>query len=464
MWHELKPGNLTGPANSKRRTPLLLRAANRLYDLLIRCRYHFLQRRTENEIRAEEFRKLADRLQFLLTKLRGVESELAKQRFWNTSILRRILAAKTVVDRSLSFCDTSWPLPLMQPWELLQEMEALHEIFDDTVFHFDESNRKTTYPSKLDTAVKGTSRQYVTIGDVDLGYLQIKLNWQYLKTHYRDPVVSIVIHGDDEYASHDGNPHPHVTNDGEICTGDLEPAITQAIIEGRISLAFQLVEIAMAPESYNPNSVFTSIDEWQKGQATCHECGRSGDEDSMRLSESDGWLCDGCSCPCSGCGIGFCADELVSTRNGDDSYCEACAVRCEICEDIYCESNSSSVYNNANDAEVAACPSCYDEASRCDNCNRRFIDPGNDDECLCSECRQVEEEERRLQEEKERDEEEQDDGDVSNICDDCPADNQDQGAVGTQVQEHCLGVRPPDGNSGSDLLQPVSVAKDASDT
>lgn len=144
--------------------------------------------------------------------------------------------------------------------------------------------------------------------------------------------------------------HPHV-RDERPCLGEAVPAIRQALRRGQLCECFLLVRAVL--ETYNPDSPYVSLDDWEG--VPCYECGELA-------REEEHFFCDGCE-------RDFCEECIGSCRGCETSLCLGCLGRCEVCEE----------------------PVCDECVQRCGGCRRVCCGDCLSDE-LCPECQDEQEE------------------------------------------------------------------------
>ncbi len=168
--------------------------------------------------------------------------------------------------------------------------------------------------------------------------------------------------------------HPHVGPSGKLCKGDAEPAITEALSQGRIEDFFTTVERTL--KTYIHNDTYAQLDRWynpksgQRDEVNCRECNESHYEDNTSCCERcSAQICENCIGSCKGCGDCFCESCLIECESCEGKVCSQCRVSCEGCECDSCEPCMES------------CPSCSDEL--CTKCMGNCVGCGDP---ICHEC------------------------------------------------------------------------------
>ena len=152
--------------------------------------------------------------------------------------------------------------------------------------------------------------------------------------------------------------HPHVEDD-VLCTGSAKDALEQAVADGRLVDAFQIVHSGLT--SYNPHSAYVPLRDWDGTQ--CSQCGsrvRAGEASTCEGCHAD--LCDECGERCEAC------DEL---RCGD------CLEPCDVCRERHCRGTLSAVDSRS------VCPSC---CRTCRKCGTSRLADELDADGLCPDC------------------------------------------------------------------------------
>ncbi|MFO0806203.1 MAG: hypothetical protein U0791_24130 [Gemmataceae bacterium] len=158
--------------------------------------------------------------------------------------------------------------------------------------------------------------------------------------------------------------HPHVEDD-ILCAGEAKEALDQAIADGRLVDAFQLVHSVLT--NYNPHSAYVSLHEWDGSH--CAQCGRRiRSEEASSCEGCDCDLCDECGERCEGC------DEL---RCGD------CLEPCDVCRERHCRGSLDTTARGR-----AVCSNCREA---CSECQASFPKDELDSDRHCPTCSTVEE-------------------------------------------------------------------------
>jgi len=211
--------------------------------------------------------------------------------------------------------------PVMDASEITKELEAVETEFGTV--KYDEGENElvvTTEP--------------ITLEDIDLGMFEIHLELGYMEGR-RKPKYHIKALSPNCAADRSDIPHPHV-QDGKMCEGDATEPIASALIEGRLSDFFTLVNSVL--NTYNEQSPYVRLDEWDGSSGTsCHECGSSvDDDDSYYCDECDHTFCGSCASCCRDCDTSICTNCGYCCTECGSSVCKDCRKTCQECEEDFC--------------------------------------------------------------------------------------------------------------------------------
>ncbi len=140
--------------------------------------------------------------------------------------------------------------------------------------------------------------------------------------------------------------HPHVSGEA-LCEGDGTTVITNALVQARLTDFFTIVKNIL--ETYNPDSPYVSIDEWDG--TVCYDCGYVCDSDHR-------YYCEICS----------------------NDYCEECSSYCRVCDETTCLNCGG----ECPECEEFICRSCFVE---CSNCGKEMCKNCIEEDDLCFECK-----------------------------------------------------------------------------
>jgi hypothetical protein len=185
----------------------------------------------------------------------------------------------------------------------------------------------------------------ITLNDTPLGPFEIKLSIDQIEKLYTNSPYRIIALESNPAGADDSVTHPHV-NSERLCEGDGHVSIVKALEQGRLCDFFTMVTSIL--QTYNPDSPYVSLDDWQG--ISCYDCG-------CTVSGDDCYYCEYC----------------------DRDHCSQCSTYCQKCESTIC---LGCAYE---------CPSCNEPVcqrctSKCKECGETFCTDCLDDEGLCPDC------------------------------------------------------------------------------
>ena len=269
------------------------------------------------------------RLQGLLTQ--------AQQRGWRHAERRcRDRLRRTLADlrRQLDDGDFAREENRYQPSlrDLYDDLRALENEFPGLTMNLKEGTLSVVTES-------------IVLEGIDLGPFEIELDWRRLPS----PAYVVRALRGNGAAGDDSVVHPHVRDD-QLCEGDAHGAIRAALRSGRLLDFFTVVAQTLA--TYNPQSAYVSLDQWEG--TPCADCGASvTDDEGGTCERCSSSLCGDCDCSCSSCGRTACSDCGASCLGCREHHCERCLADCSICQKTFCE--------RCLDEEQ--CPACRDAAA-----------------------------------------------------------------------------------------------------
>lgn len=193
----------------------------------------------------------------------------------------------------------------------------------------------------------------IVLRDLDLGPFELSLRLDRLSR--RDATCFACVALDPHPAGRDAAvTHPHV-KDACLCTGEATGPIAAALHEGRITDAFLLVRSVL--RTYNPQSPYVHLDEWDGEGRTCPDCGDAVASDHLYYCDDCGReVCDDCMSSCTACEGSCCRACLERDRVADVDCCPACRGTCEDC--------GRTVASGSMDEGSALCPQCLERTSQ----------------------------------------------------------------------------------------------------
>ncbi len=162
------------------------------------------------------------------------------------------------------------------------------------------------------------------------GAFEIVLAWSAREGPHCYQVVALEPH---PAAPNEDVTHPHVSDD-QLCEGEGQAAIRQALAAGRLYDFFTIVNQTLA--TYNELSAYIPLRRWHGTE--CTQCGYVPDPDDASSCERCACdLCEECGGSCGDCGNCCCADCTATCGDCGDTFCGACLRRCAQCHNHFCE-------------------------------------------------------------------------------------------------------------------------------
>ena len=269
-----------------------------------------------------------DPIQRLIDKLARQQElmETAFQKGWRSSCKHTINNAVRFAEdlhqkscelrksaQNLSAADAS-----ASPVDIYREITALHGEFPSVEVHLREKRIVVQTES-------------IELSEMRLGVFQIKLRWD----RVRETTPYSITAMDSLFEAADGSTHPHVQNE-KLCEGEGATIIRRALSEGRLFDFFTVVDRIL--KTYNPDSAYTSLEDWDTG-ITCHDCGdRTASDDVCSCARCEVDLCEQCTISCNDCSDRFCSDCIESCDDCDCEVCSSCRELCTACDSHFCSS------------------------------------------------------------------------------------------------------------------------------
>jgi len=224
-------------------------------------------------------------------------------------------------------------------------------------------------------------------------------------------------------------PHPHVSDGGELCTGEGALPLSSALKEGRLYDFFTTIETIL--ETYDPEGSYCTIEGWFNS-SECYECEASLNQDTEHYCKEceQHVFCEDCLCYCKCCEGAICERCISECERCSEKLCPGCIKSCSSCSDEICnnclsscdkcgEECCSSCLNFCNLCQEEHCSSCSICCIDCDNekcqdcsvscylCNKAVCDSCKEElneVSFCEECFSNEEERREKEEERKEEE------------------------------------------------------------
>ncbi len=238
----------------------------------------------------------------------------------------------------------------------LAPLQSLREIFEDLIALTDEFERVAVDRSNQMISV---TTQPIVLEEISLGSFEIRLHWD--RIGERRPYKVIALSPNPAGESSDTT-HPHVKGN-QLCEGDGQAAIAQALRTGRLLDFFQLVSRIL--DTYNSGSAYVSLAEWNG--SPCAGCGAIlGDDDQYSCDRCSDLQCRDCLSSCVCCEALCCHSCTHCCHSCKESVCSRCAQSCSHCDQLFCTS-------------------CLSATGLCEECQENHdAESLQDDEDFCS--------------------------------------------------------------------------------
>jgi hypothetical protein len=229
--------------------------------------------------------------------------------------------------------------------ELLQAEQEFGEVKFD-------SNEKTL----------SITTEPITLEDISFGPFEIKLFVSQLYRLYSDSPYRVIALEPNPAGNDSDVTHPHVSAE-RLCEGDGHVAIRKSIEQGRLCDFFTMAINIL--QTYNPDSPYVALDEWE-GRA-CYDCGCTiFDDESYYCERCDRDYCSQCSTCCRVCDTTVCLGCSCECQGCNEPVCRDCADTCKVCEETFCKN-------------------CLTEDGLCENCESERKENENEERDECSE-------------------------------------------------------------------------------
>ena len=173
----------------------------------------------------------------------------------------------------------------------------------------------------------------ITLDDISLGSFEIKLFIAEIrKIHSAAPYGIIAL--EPNPAGTDPNvTHPHVSSE-KLCEGDGHVSIRRALEQGRLCDFFTMIVSIL--QTYNPDSPYVSLDDWEG--ISCYDCGCTIPGDDCYYCEyCDRDYCAQCSTYCRICDTTSCLGCACECPSCNESVCQSCTDKCKECDETFCK-------------------------------------------------------------------------------------------------------------------------------
>jgi len=197
----------------------------------------------------------------------------------------------------------------------------------------------------------------ITLDDIPFGPFEIKLFiGQVNKLYTESPYIVIAL--EPNPAGADSNvTHPHVSSE-KLCEGDGHTAIRRSLEDGRLCDFFTMIVNIL--QTYNPDSPYVSLDDWDG--ISCYDCGYT-------VSGDDCYYCEYCE-------RDYCSQCSTYCQMCDTTICLGCAYECPSCNEPVCKSCTAV----CKECEETFCKDCLTEEGLCQNCEENGKDNSDEEQ------------------------------------------------------------------------------------
>jgi len=196
----------------------------------------------------------------------------------------------------------------------------------------------------------------ITLDDIPLGSFEIKLFIDQINKLYTENPYRIIALDPNPAGTDSSITHPHVSSE-RLCEGDGHISIKKALEQGRFCDYFTMIVNIL--QTYNPDSPYVSLDNWEG--VSCYDCGCTvSDDDCYYCEYCNRDYCGHCSTYCQMCDTTVCLGCAYECPSCNEPVCQGCTAKCKECEETFCKD-------------------CLTEEGLCNTCDKQRKD-NNDEE------------------------------------------------------------------------------------
>ncbi|MBI9018759.1 MAG: hypothetical protein JEZ07_16015 [Phycisphaerae bacterium] len=304
-------------------------------------------------LKYQNLKLINNQLQILSQKTKAIQKsshgfDLAVDRNWLASANKLQIRIKRNIDELASELQKVANLleikqsPIPKGSDIIAELLNLENEFDDV---------------KISRSIITVITTPITLEEVELGRFEINLYLRNIKNISSDPAYKIVALEPNPAGSDDNVTHPHVSHE-KLCEGDGHHPIRNALTSSRLCDFFTIVHQIL--QTYNPDSPYVAIDDWEG--VSCYDCSYTTSEDERYYCEScDNTFCESCSTCCVQC---------------DNTVCLACSYECPGCETPVCQDCT----DQCSDCERTFCNDCLNDDNLCLKCEEKRKENSDEDD------------------------------------------------------------------------------------
>ena len=173
----------------------------------------------------------------------------------------------------------------------------------------------------------------IVLDEISFGPFEIRLFLNEIKKLATESPYKIIALEPNPAGSDCDVTHPHVSHE-KLCEGDGYIPIRKAIQQGRLNDFFTI--IVQILQTYNPDSPYVSLDDWEG--VSCYDCGYTvAGDDCYYCEECERDYCSNCSSYCQICDTTICLGCSYECPACNQPVCRHCTVVCAECEETLCK-------------------------------------------------------------------------------------------------------------------------------
>jgi len=197
----------------------------------------------------------------------------------------------------------------------------------------------------------------INMDSIPFGSFEIKLFLDEISKVYTESPYKVIALEPNPAGADSNVTHPHVSSE-RLCEGEGVVSIRTALEQGRLCDFFTIIVNILG--TYNPDSPYVSLDDWEG--ASCYDCGYT-------ISGEDCYYCQECDRE-------YCAECSTYCRICDTTVCLGCAYECPECEHPICRQCTAT----CSECEAAVCKDCITEKGLCQNCEEQRKEKQDEDQ------------------------------------------------------------------------------------
>ena len=173
----------------------------------------------------------------------------------------------------------------------------------------------------------------ISLDDITFGPFEIKLLIDHVDKLYTETPYGVIALEPNPAGADSSVTHPHVSSE-TLCEGDGHVAIRKALEQGRFCDFFTMIVNIL--QTYNPDSPYISLDDWEG--ISCYDCGYTVSGDECYYCEyCDRDYCAQCSTCCQMCDTTICMGCAYACPSCNEPVCRECTAKCKDCDETFCK-------------------------------------------------------------------------------------------------------------------------------